>query len=59
MNIDLKAAQALRNIGLSPFKVNNADNDMLLRIPGIGSDGTEKIIKAEKGLKTEPDMFRK
>ncbi len=45
---DPKCAWALRNMQLFPVEVNRAPLEMLLRVPGIGSMGAYRIVKARK-----------
>jgi len=57
-DLDPKAAWALRNIHLYPIEVNNADYEMLLRIPGIGTTYAARILKARKYCKISHDVLR-
>ena len=45
---DPKCAWALRNMQLFPIEINRAPLEMLLRVPGIGSMGAYRIVKARK-----------
>ena len=45
---DPKCAWALRNMQLFPVEINTAPLEMLLRVPGIGSMGAYRILKARK-----------
>lgn len=45
---DPKAAWALRNPQLFPVEINKADREALLRIPGIGTVGVERILTARR-----------
>ncbi len=45
---DPKCAWALRHMEQFPVEVNTAPLETLLRVPGIGARGAEKIIKARK-----------
>ena len=45
---DPKCAWALRHMELFPVEINRAPLEMLLRVPGIGTVGAYKIIKARK-----------
>lgn len=45
---DPKLAWALRNLHLFPIELNRADKETLLRIPGLGVRGVQKILKARR-----------
>jgi putative DNA modification/repair radical SAM protein len=45
---DPKFAWALRNRALFPVDVNRADRALLLRVPGFGVRGVERILKARR-----------
>ena len=57
-DLDPKAAWALRHIHLYPIEVNNADYEMLLRVPGIGVTYAQRIIKARKYCKITHDVLK-
>lgn len=57
-DIDPKAAWALRNIQLFPVEVNDADYDMLLRVPGIGPIYAQRILKARRYCSITHDVLR-
>jgi len=46
LDIDPKLGWAQRNLEEAPVEVNTADRQLLLRIPGIGLEGAERILKA-------------
>ncbi len=46
--IDPKCNWALNHMHLFPVEVNRAAREMLLRVPGIGLTGTERILKARR-----------
>jgi putative DNA modification/repair radical SAM protein len=48
LEIDPKLAWALQNRGLFPVDVNNADRDMLLRVPGLGVKSVGRVILARR-----------
>jgi len=48
LDIDPKLAWAQRNLEENPVEVNTADRRLLLRIPGIGLKGAERILKARR-----------
>ena len=45
---DPKCAWALKNMHLFPVEVNSAPLEMLLRVPGLGTLGAGKILKARR-----------
>ncbi len=45
---DPKCAWAMRNMQLFPLEVNTAPQEMLLRVPGIGMRGAQKILQARR-----------
>lgn len=45
---DPKCAWALRHMELFPVEINRAPLEMLLRVPGIGTLGAYKIVRARK-----------
>ena len=48
LDIDPKLAWALANRDLFPINVNKAPRELLLRIPGIGTIGANRIINARR-----------
>lgn len=50
---DPKCAWALRNMQFFPVEINTAPLEKLLRVPGIGTLGAFKIIKARKFAKLD------
>lgn len=48
LDVDPKLGFALRNLHLFPIDVNRADYEMILRIPGVGVQSAQKIIRARK-----------
>jgi putative DNA modification/repair radical SAM protein len=48
LEIDPKLAWALRNRGDFPVDVNRADRERLLRIPGLGVKGVDKILEVRR-----------
>lgn len=48
MEVDPKLSYALRHPELFPIDVNTASREMLLRIPGIGVKGVDKIVKSRR-----------
>jgi len=47
-NYDPKAAWALRNMHLFPVEINKSERETLLRVPGIGLTGVERILEARR-----------
>ena len=58
-DIDPKAAYALRNIAMFPIEVNTADYEMLLRVPGIGIVGAQRIVKARRTVALSHEALKK
>ncbi|MEL6276713.1 MAG: radical SAM protein, partial [Bacteroidota bacterium] len=48
MELDPKLAYALRHPSLFPIDVNTAPKEILLRIPGVGVKGVNRIIKSRR-----------
>jgi putative DNA modification/repair radical SAM protein len=48
VNFDPKTTYALNNIHLFPVEINKASYNTLIRIPGIGIRGAQKIVSARK-----------
>lgn len=48
LDVDPKLGYALRNMQLFPVDINKADYEMILRVPGIGVQSAQKIIRARK-----------
>lgn len=48
INFDPKTTYALNNINLFPVEINKAPYNTLIRIPGIGIRGAQKIVSARK-----------
>ncbi|MBD7911166.1 MULTISPECIES: putative DNA modification/repair radical SAM protein [Clostridium] len=48
INFDPKTTYALNNIDLFPVEINKAPYNTLIRIPGIGIRGAQKIVSARK-----------
>lgn len=58
-DLDPKTAWALRNLHFFPVDVNLADKEMLLRVPGIGVRGVQKILSARKYGYLTPEILKK
>lgn len=48
LDIDPKLAWALRHRGVFPVDVNTAPRELLLRVPGLGVRGVERILEARR-----------
>jgi putative DNA modification/repair radical SAM protein len=48
LDVDPKLAWALRNRHFFPVNINTATREILLRVPGIGAIGANKIIKSRR-----------
>lgn len=59
MEVDPKLSWALRNLHHFPVNVNTADKRLLARIPGIGMQSVQKIVKARKFRKLNWDHLKK
>ncbi len=56
---DPKCAWALAHMELFPAEVNTAPLEMLLRVPGIGARGAQKILNARRYTKLTLEHLRK
>lgn len=59
LEIDPKLAWALRNREKFPVNINTAPKEMILRVPGIGTKSTGKILMARKFQKLTIENLRK
>jgi len=57
--LDPKCNWAMNNLGEFPIEVNTAPRQMLLRVPGIGVNGADKIIAARRLGSLTYDMLKK
>lgn len=57
--VDPKCNWALNHMELFPVEVNSAPLEMLLRVPGIGVKGAEKIVTARKNSALDFDGLKK
>lgn len=48
MEIDPKLGWALRNMNVFPLDINTADKYLIMRVPGIGIQSTNKIVEARR-----------
>ncbi len=59
LEVDPKLAWALRNREHFPVNINTAPKEMILRVPGIGTKSTGKILMARKFQKLTLEHLRK
>lgn len=59
LEVDPKLAWALRNRENFPVNINTAPKEMILRVPGIGTKSTGKILMARKFQKLTLEHFQK
>lgn len=59
LDIDPKLAWALRNIHQFPVNVNTADYEIILRIPGVGVQSAQRIIRARRYQTLRPEHLQK
>lgn len=57
--IDPKCNWALNHMHLFPVEINRASREMLLRVPGIGVLGTDRILKARRVAAVDFDGLKK
>ncbi len=57
--VDPKCAWALRHPEFFPVEINTADQEMLIRVPGIGLTGARHIIAARRSRKLELEDLAK
>ncbi|MBB4799990.1 putative DNA modification/repair radical SAM protein [Flavobacterium nitrogenifigens] len=59
LDIDPKLGWALRNLNQFPVDINSADLELILRIPGIGVTSAQKIVRARKFKRLQPEDLKK
>lgn len=59
MELDPKAAWALRHPEYFPVEVNRADRETLLRVPGVGMRSADKILEARRYGPLRPEGLKK
>lgn len=59
LEIDPKLAWALRNREKFPVNINTAPKEMILRIPGVGTKSTAKILMARRFQKLNLEHLKK
>lgn len=57
--IDPKCDWAIRHLGQFPVEINRASYDELLRVPGIGPKGVQKIMSARRYGSVNFEMLKK
>lgn len=59
LGLDPKTVWALKNRGFFPLDINKADREALLRVPGLGAKGVDKILAARaRGRLRYADLAR-
>lgn len=58
-DLDPKTGWALRNLHIFPVDVSFAEKEILLRVPGIGVRGVQKILTARKFRYLTPEILTK
>jgi predicted DNA-binding helix-hairpin-helix protein len=58
-NFDPKAAWALRHLEYFPVEVNNAEYEVLLRVPGVGVRSAQRIVRARRARALEIHELKK
>ena len=51
LDVDPKLAWALRNRGYFPVDLNRAPREQLLRVPGLGVESVQKLLKIRRWQK--------
>jgi putative DNA modification/repair radical SAM protein len=59
LDIDPKLSWAIRNMHEFPIDINRADLKMILRVPGIGVDSAQKIVKARGYARLSWEQLKK
>lgn len=59
VRLDPKACWALRHLDQFPVEINKAPYDMLIRIPGLGTTGARKVMRARRHSRITPDSMKK
>ncbi|WP_034691173.1 putative DNA modification/repair radical SAM protein [Kaistella palustris] len=59
LEVDPKLAWALRNREKFPVNINTASKEMILRIPGVGTKSTNKILQARRFQKLNLEHLKK
>lgn len=57
--LDPKCNWAMRNLDVFPVEINTAPYELLLRVPGIGVRGAQKIVRARRGHTIGPEELKK
>ena len=56
--VDPKCSWAINHMDIFPVEVNEADYEMLLRVPGIGVTSAKRILRARKAHALDFDMLK-
>lgn len=59
LDLDPKAAWALRNLNLFPVDVQHADYELLLRVPGIGLQTAARIVQVRRRTRLRFETLRR
>lgn len=59
LDVDPKLSWALRHPEIFPIDINQADYQMILRVPGIGLKSAKKIVQARRFSKIHIDQLKK
>jgi len=59
LDIDPKLSWAIRNMHFFPIDINQADLQMILRVPGIGVESANKIVKARNFARLGWEQLKK
>lgn len=59
LDVDPKLSWALRHPEMFPIDINQADYQMILRVPGIGLKSAKKIVQARRFSKIHIDQLKK
>lgn len=57
--LDPKEDWAIRHLEIFPVEINKATYDMLLRVPGIGVNSAQRIVKARRSAKLDFQDLKK
>lgn len=57
--LDPKCDWALRHLDQFPVEINRAEYDILLRVPGIGVKGAQRIVRARKSTRLTFEHLKK
>lgn len=58
LELDPKSTWALRNLHLFPIEIQSASKEILLRVPGIGLRGVQRILEARRHSYLTPNHLK-